>query len=67
MSPCAIPLQPIHQVKAGRFELIPNEAQAEQPAAKGEHFVVRHHRLVGGGTLGDGLAAHCHAELDIGL
>ena len=67
MPPGAVPLQPLHQVEPGRFEFIPDKAQAEQPAAEGVLLVVRHHRLVGGGALGESLMADRQAELDVGL
>ena len=55
------------EVEPGRFEIVPDQAQAEQPAAEGVLGVIRGHRAVGGGPLGQGRVAHGQAELDVRL
>ena len=67
MPPGAVPLQVLHQVEPGGLEFIPNQAQAEQPAAEGVLRVIGDNRLVGGGPLGQGLVANSQAELDVGF
>lgn len=67
MPPGAVPFQALHKVEPGGLEFVPDQAQAEQPAAEGVLLVIGNYRLVGSGPLGEGLVAYSQAELDVGF